>query len=86
MDLHHLRLKCLEYGKSIIGENGFDIAAFLLIRCVKYDLVKSLFLNSRPEYVENAFNVQLVEHQANLPGVISRKKQVVPAITRAINA
>ena len=38
------------------------------------------------EYVENAFNVQLVEHQANLPGVISRKKQVVPAITRAINA
>ena len=38
------------------------------------------------EYVENAFNVQLVEHEANLPGVISRKKQVVPAITRAINA
>lgn len=48
--------------------------------------VKYLLQADHPEYVENAFNVQLVEHEANLPGVISRKKQVVPAITRAINA
>lgn len=35
----------------------------------------------RPEQVSKAFNVELVEQQATLPGVISRKKQVVPAIT-----
>ena len=35
----------------------------------------------RPELVEKAFNVQLTECQGTLAGVISRKKQVVPAIT-----
>ena len=38
----------------------------------------------RPDYVESAFGIQLVEQQASLPGVISRKKQVVPVITEAL--
>ena len=33
------------------------------------------------ESVEQAFNVKVVDHSAFLPGVISRKKQVVPALS-----
>ena len=41
-------------------------------------------MDLRPDYVANAFKVELVDQQASLPGVISRKKQVVPVITEAL--
>ena len=41
-------------------------------------------IRDSPDYVESAFGIQLVEQQASLPGVISRKKQVVPVITEAL--
>ena len=75
----------LEYMENLCVENGFDTAVLLLTDVI--NATSEVFVaGSHPEYVENAFNVQLVEHEANLPGVISRKKQVVPAITRAIDA
>ena len=80
-----LKAEMLEYMENLCVENGFDTAVLLLTDVI--NATSEVFVaGSHPEYVENAFNVQLVEHQANLPGVISRKKQVVPAITRAINA
>jgi len=36
------------------------------------------------DYVNRAFNIQLIDHTAYLPNIISRKKQVVPALTQAI--
>lgn len=80
-----LKAEMLEYMENLCVENGFDTAVLLLTDVI--NATSEVFVaGSYPEYVENAFNVQLVEHEANLPGVISRKKQVVPAITRAINA
>ncbi|WP_249029206.1 putative manganese-dependent inorganic diphosphatase [Tannockella kyphosi] len=38
----------------------------------------------RPELVENAFHIKLQSSQATLTGIISRKKQVVPAITEVM--
>jgi manganese-dependent inorganic pyrophosphatase len=40
----------------------------------------------KAELVAEAFSVQLKERQATLPGVISRKKQVVPAITTVMQS
>ena len=80
-----LKAEMLEYMENLCVENGFDTAVLLLTDVI--NATSEVFVaGSHPEYVENAFIVQLVEHEANLPGVISRKKQVVPAITRAINA
>lgn len=80
-----LKAEMLEYMENLCVENGFDTAVLLLTDVI--NATSEVFVaGSHPEYVENAFYVQLVEHEANLPGVISRKKQVVPAITRAINA
>ena len=42
------------------------------------DETKSLF--------EKAFNKQLSDSEVKLPGVVSRKKQVVPPLTDAFNA
>ena len=33
------------------------------------------------ETVEQAFNVKVTNHRTFLPGVISRKKQIVPALS-----
>lgn len=80
-----LKADMLAYMENLCAENGFDTAVLLLTDVI--NATSEVFVaGSHPEYVENAFNVQLVENEANLPGVISRKKQVVPAITRAINA
>ena len=40
----------------------------------------------KTELVAEAFSIQLKDRQATLPGVISRKKQVVPAITTVMQA
>ncbi len=76
-----LKAEMLEYMENLCVENGFDTKTVLLLTDVINATSEVFVAGSHPEYVENAFNVQLVEHEANLPGVISRKKQVVPAIT-----
>ena len=45
---------------------------------------KIIVLGDRSDIAEKAFNITLENHVAILPGVVSRKKQVVPAITNAI--
>jgi manganese-dependent inorganic pyrophosphatase len=39
----------------------------------------------KTEIVEKAFDVKLEDNKAFLPGVVSRKKQIVPNIDKAIN-
>ena len=38
------------------------------------------------EIVERAFNVKTKDHMAVLPGVVSRKKQVIPALMTTIQS
>ena len=47
---------------------------------------KILVTGAKPEIVEKAFNITLKDKGAFLPGVLSRKKQVVPPITNAITS
>ncbi len=48
-------------------------------------IVKFLQLDQKTYLVEQAFNIKLNDSQATLKGVISRKKQVVPAITAVMS-
>lgn len=74
----------LAYMENLAQENKFDVAILLLTDVINAS--SEVFVaGPRPEIVENAFKVHLDDHQANLAGVISRKKQVVPAVTNAIN-
>lgn len=68
-------------------DNGYDMFMLLITNIldsdsealvVGSDETKSLF--------EKAFNKQLSDSEVELPGVVSRKKQVVPPLTDAFNA
>ena len=64
---------------------GFNVM-LLLLTDILNEGSQILVAGPNPEIVEKTFNVELVESTAFLPGVLSRKKQVVPPITSAINA
>ena len=69
--------------KKFIIENSADIFVFLIT-----DILKSnsqvIAIGPRVDVVEKAFNVNLEYNTAFLPGVVSRKKQVVPFIEKNI--
>ena len=63
-------------------ENGYDI--FLLIVTNILESNSVLLVVGEPKTkVEEAFDTQLVNNVMILPGVVSRKKQVVPPLTEA---
>ena len=59
--------------------------AVLLLLTDVINVASQLYVaGPKPEIASRAFQVKLVNHSAFLPGIISRKKQVVPSITEAI--
>ncbi|MCD7808304.1 MAG: putative manganese-dependent inorganic diphosphatase [Erysipelotrichaceae bacterium] len=73
----------LNYMESVTSKNGMEFAMLLLTDVI--NATSEVFVaGPHPEYVEEAFNVTLNDSQASLPGVISRKKQVVPVITEVL--
>ena len=60
-------------------EKGYDTLLFMLTDVLRGGT--ELLGVGNVESVEQAFNVRFVDHGAFLPGVISRKKQVVPALS-----
>ncbi|MGO3728054.1 MAG: manganese-dependent inorganic pyrophosphatase [Enterococcus viikkiensis] len=62
--------------------NGYDL--FLLLVTNILDSDSELLVAGEPrEKVTEAFDVELKNDRASLPGVVSRKKQVVPQLTEA---
>jgi len=73
----------LSYMDKVATDNHMEFTMLLLTDVI--NATSEVFVaGPRPDYVSTAFNVQLVDQQASLPGVISRKKQVVPVITEAL--
>lgn len=74
----------LDYMNKFAEDNNLEFTLLLLTDIINAN--SEIFVGGpRPELVEKAFNVQLTEHQGTLAGVISRKKQVVPAITAVMS-
>ena len=71
----------LDYMNKFAEDNNLEFTLLLLTDIINAN--SEIFVGGpRPELVEKAFNVQLTECQGTLVGVISRKKQVVPAIIK----
>ncbi|MEO1770315.1 MULTISPECIES: manganese-dependent inorganic pyrophosphatase [Enterococcus] len=67
------------------AEKGYDLFLLLVTNILNSD--SELLVAGEPrEKVIEAFNVQLADDRAFLPGVVSRKKQVVPQLTAAFEA
>lgn len=74
----------LDYMNKFAEDNNLEFTLLLLTDIINVN--SEIFVGGpRPELVEKAFNVQLTECQGTLAGVISRKKQVVPAITAVMS-
>ena len=74
----------LDYMNKFAEDNNLEFTLLLLTDIINAN--SEIFVGGpRPELVEKAFNVQLTECQGTLFGVISRKKQVVPAITAVMS-
>ncbi|KRL01516.1 manganese-dependent inorganic pyrophosphatase [Liquorilactobacillus capillatus DSM 19910] len=63
-------------------ENGYDLFLLMVTNIMNSD-TRLLVVGEPQETVAKAFNVKLVDNKADLPGVVSRKKQVVPPLEKA---
>ena len=74
----------LDYMNKFAEDNNLEFTLLLLTDIINAN--SEIFVGGpRPELVEKAFNVQLTDRQGTLEGVISRKKQVFPAITAVMS-
>lgn len=74
----------LDYMNKFAEDNNLEFTLLLLTDIINAN--SEIFVGGPcPELVEKAFNVQLIDRQGTLEGVISRKKQVVPAITAVMS-
>lgn len=64
------------------AEGGFDLFILVITDILASDSA-ILVIGSDQDKVEKAFETKLTNNQAILPGVVSRKKQVVPQLTAA---
>ena len=65
--------------------NSQRLDAVLLLLTDVINVASQLYVaGTKPEIASRAFQVELVNGSAFLPGVISRKKQVIPSLTEAI--
>ena len=69
----------LEVMETVRVERGFSILLLMLTDVLREGT--ELLCAGDEETVEEAFNVTMKEHSVFLPGVLSRKKQVVPALS-----
>ncbi|WP_342526403.1 manganese-dependent inorganic pyrophosphatase [Chryseomicrobium sp. FSL W7-1435] len=67
-----------------ISEKELDLYFFVVTDILNNDSV-ALALGKMANKAEEAFNVAFTNHTALLKGVVSRKKQVVPALTEALS-
>lgn len=79
LDLNDRRAAFLEVMEHEQQEKGYDTLLLMLTDVLRGGT--ELLVEGDIETVEQAFNVKVVGHSAFLPGVISRKKQVVPALS-----
>ena len=82
-DIDEVMLRKANLEKAMTAEiekEGFELFILLIT-----DIINSnsqvIVLGSKSDIVERAYNVKLVDNTAFLPGVVSRKKQVIPVIT-----
>src|SRR5699024_978827 len=65
-----------------LGEDGYSTFVFVVTNILDSDS-DILVLGENQDKVAAAFGVTLTDGRASVPGVVSRKKQVVPPLTTA---
>lgn len=86
VDENELLAKQSEFEQVMATENAansYDLFVFVITNILSSNSV-AIVVGEPKEAVEKAFNGQLNNNVIDLPGVVSRKKQVVPQLTDAL--
>lgn len=77
------KMEMIQHMEQVANDNRMEFVMLLLTDVI--NATSEVFVaGARPDYVASAFHIELKDHQASLPGIISRKKQVVPVITETL--
>lgn len=80
-----MKEKMLELMDSKAKDGGFDILLLMLTDIIN-DGSELLAAGPDKEIVGKTFNVKFVDNSVYLPGILSRKKQVIPQLTETISS
>lgn len=69
---------------NTIAQKNLDLFAFVVTDILNNDSV-AIVLGNKAGIIEKAFQTTVVDNRVLLPGVVSRKKQIVPIITEALS-
>ena len=69
---------------QVIAKKELDLFLFVVTDILTNDST-AIAVGKAAKTVEQAFNVKLENGEAVLKGVVSRKKQIVPPLTAALN-
>ena len=70
--------------KEIIKEQNLDLFMFLITDIITTNS-QVIVLGEKAKIIEEGYSVKLEDNTALLEGVMSRKKQVIPVITKLLS-
>ena len=83
-ELEEIKDSIKEYIKKVHQEKGMDMILVMLTDIINEN-TELLFEGDKPEIIAAAFNGTVKDNSILLPGVVSRKKQVIPPILNTVN-
>ena len=84
LELSEIKERLVPYLKKAIEEHGVDMMFFMLTNIIRESTELLCVGNRAKSLVEGAFNVSQTDDGFKLDGVVSRKKQLIPALVAAI--
>lgn len=79
-DMMQRKAEIEEEMQKEIDEKGLDIFMLAITDIINSNS-QAIVLGNRADLAEKSYNVKLEENSAFLPGVVSRKKQIIPVLT-----
>lgn len=82
--VNEVRQALIDLMGQLCTDNGYSLL-MLLVTDILNQASEVLFVGEQKDLIAKAFNVNLGENSVFLPGVVSRKKQVIPFISVAVD-
>ncbi len=83
-ELEEIKNDILVYMKKVYKEKGLDMVLFMLTD-IGNEQTELLFVGDKKDLISQAFEGKMRDHAILLPGVVSRKKQVIPPLLGCVN-
>lgn len=82
-ELEEIRDTVMPYLETLAAENGLDMVFFMMTNIIEESTTLLMYGENSDEVITTAFVTEAEEGSAYLPGVVSRKKQLIPNLLTA---